>query len=50
MSEQEKTVAKRLADAFDALPAPKKEYLLGFADGVVATKPPAPTQDDTPAN
>lgn len=38
MSEQEKTVAQRLTAAFDALSENKREYLLGFADGVVATK------------
>lgn len=34
MSEKEKALAERLAAAFDALPESKKEYLLGYADGV----------------
>ena len=38
MSEQEKNVSKTLTDAFDALPENKKEYLLGFAEGVAAMK------------
>lgn len=38
MSEEKRDVAKRLTQAFDALPENKKEYLLGFADGVVARK------------
>lgn len=47
MSEKEKTVAAKLAEAFEALPDNKKEYLLGFAEGVAATKGGAP--DTTPA-
>lgn len=35
MSEQEKEIAKTLAEAFNALPDDKKEYLIGFAEGVV---------------
>lgn len=34
MSEKGKTAAEKLAEAFDALPEAKKEYLLGYADGV----------------
>lgn len=34
MSEREKAVAEKLAEAFDALPEAKKEYLPGYADGV----------------
>ena len=34
MSEKEKAVAERLAEAMNALPEAKKEYLLGYADGV----------------
>lgn len=36
MSEREKTVAKTLASALKALPEEKKEYLLGYAEGVNA--------------
>ena len=38
MSEQERQVVQSLAAAFDALPDNKKEYLLGFAEGVAAMK------------
>lgn len=34
MSEHEKAVAKKLGEAFDALPDDKKEYLIGVADGI----------------
>ena len=34
MSEREKAVVEKLAEAIDALPEAKKEYLLGYADGV----------------
>lgn len=36
MSEEQKKTAKALAEAFEALPDEKKEYLLGFAEGVAA--------------
>ena len=36
MSDKEKGIAKTLADTFDALPDSKKEFLLGFAEGVAA--------------
>ena len=36
MSEKEKDTAKTLAAAFEALPASKKEFLLGYAEGVAA--------------
>jgi hypothetical protein len=36
MSEQERTAAEKLAQAFEVLPVTKKEYLLGYADGVSA--------------
>lgn len=45
MSEQEKSVATKLAEAFEALPAHKKEYMLGFADGVAATKETEPEKE-----
>lgn len=39
MSEKEKAIAERLAEAFEALPESKREYLLGYADGVAGTQP-----------
>lgn len=36
MSEREKDAAKALAEAFEALPDSKKEFLLGYAEGVAA--------------
>lgn len=36
MSGKEKAIAKSLADAVNALPDNKKEYLIGFAEGVAA--------------
>lgn len=36
MSEEQKKTAQTLADAFTALPDEKKEFLLGFAEGVAA--------------
>ena len=36
MSEKEKKIAKALAEAAKALPDEKKEYLLGYAEGVAA--------------
>ena len=36
MNDKEKGIAKTLADTFETLPDSKKEYLLGFAEGVAA--------------
>lgn len=36
VSEKEKKIAKALAEAAKALPDEKKEYLLGYAEGVAA--------------
>lgn len=36
MTDNEKRIAKTLADTFNVLPDSKKEYLLGFAEGVAA--------------
>ena len=46
MTKQEKKVAQALLDAFKVLPDEKKEYLLGYADGVIAiaNQQPAPEQ------
>jgi hypothetical protein len=38
MNEQEKAVVQSIVKAFDALPDEKKEYLIGFAEGVAAMK------------
>ena len=36
VSEKEKKIAKALAEAAKALPDEKKQYLLGYAEGVAA--------------
>lgn len=36
MPEKEKRIAQALADAYNAVPEAKKEYLIGFAEGVAA--------------
>lgn len=36
MSEKEKAIAEKLGQAFAALPDEKKEYLIGYAEGVAA--------------
>lgn len=36
MSEKEKKIAQNLAKALNAIPDDKKEYFLGFAEGVEA--------------
>lgn len=36
MCDQEKQIAETLVGAFNSLPDTKKEYLLGFAEGVAA--------------
>lgn len=36
MNAEEKKVAQNLMKALQALPDAKREYLLGFADGVIA--------------
>lgn len=36
MSEREKQIAENLVDAFTKLPDSKKEFLLGYAEGVAA--------------
>lgn len=40
-----RTSVQTLAEAFEALPDGKKEYLLGFAEGVIASRGP---EDDQP--
>ena len=44
MSKKEKTICKTLAEAFEALSDNKKEYLLGFAEGVIAARGPEDDQ------
>lgn len=39
MSEKEKLLAERIVEAAKVLPDDKKEYLLGFAEGVTAMRP-----------
>lgn len=36
MTQQDKKIGENLWNAFKALPNEKKEYLLGFAEGVAA--------------
>ena len=36
MSTEDKVIAKTLAEAISALPAGKREYLIGYAEGVAA--------------
>ena len=38
MSKEEKTIAKSLAEALQILPDGKREYLIGFAEGVAARR------------
>lgn len=38
MVDTEKDIGLKLAEAFDALPEGKKEYLLGYAEGVASMK------------
>ena len=52
MSEMEKMLADSLAKAAAALPENKREFLLGFAEGVAAMteakNPAAPAVEDKP--
>lgn len=38
MSEKEKSICKTLAKALNSIPDDRKEYFLGFAEGVEARK------------
>lgn len=50
MDERKQTGIRTLAEAFQALPDGKKEYLLGFAEGVIAARePPTEEPEDTQA-
>lgn len=52
MSEIERRIADSLATAIPQLPEEKKEYLLGFAEGVAAMTKPRnePPSTTTPQN
>lgn len=50
MSEQEKKIGEKLASAFDKLPDGKKEFLLGYAEGVAAMAESKNPQDDEDKN
>lgn len=45
MSEREKQIAEKLAAACEHLPDDKKEFLLGYAEGVAAMAERGKTQD-----
>lgn len=38
MKSKDRDAVKTISEAFQALPDDKKEYLIGFAEGVVAAK------------
>lgn len=38
MSEKENVTAKKIKDVMRILPADKREYLIGYADGVIAAR------------
>lgn len=44
MENTKRTSVQTLAEAFEALPDGKKEYLLGFAEGVIAARGPEDDQ------
>lgn len=48
MSEKEKEIAKSLAEAFNVLPDTKKEYLIGYAEGVAAMAAKRAESDKVP--
>jgi hypothetical protein len=51
MSEKERSAAAQLAQAFELLPENKKEYLLGYAEGVSAmAKRQEEVKNDKPAD
>lgn len=52
MSDKERTAAQQLAQAFELLPDNKKEFLLGYAEGVsaMAKRQGKEETDDKPAN
>lgn len=50
MSEKERKIGKKLAETFDALPDNGKEFLLGFMEGVAATKERDKPEDERAAD
>lgn len=46
MSDKSKKIIKGLAEAVEVLPDDKREYLLGFADGVAAMSGKKPENDE----
>ena len=46
MSDTSKKIVKSLAEAVKVLPDDKREYLLGFADGVAAMAGKKPENDE----
>lgn len=43
----ERKKIRTLAEAFEALPESKKEFLLGYAEGVIAARKPEPEPKKT---
>lgn len=43
MSEEEKKQAQNILRAFELLPIDERKYLIGYADGVIASRPPVQT-------
>ena len=51
MSDKEKTICKTLEKALTSIPEAKKEYFLGFAEGVeAANKATQDKQEQTPGS
>ena len=51
MSQEEKKLAKKLAETVKALPPEKREFLIGFAEGVAAaTSKSEPEEPNKPAS
>ena len=51
MGKEEKQIAKKLAETVKALSPDKREYLIGFAEGVAAANESKPQEDkDKPAS
>lgn len=52
VSKEEKQLAKKLAETVKALPPEKREFLIGFAEGVAAatSKPKEDDDDEKPAS
>lgn len=50
VSEKERKIGKKLAETFDALPDNGKEFLLGFMEGVAATKEQDKPEDERSAD